>query len=136
MSYTLNSYKTLLAISLLISVFSSIARQADSTVAKLINHHWAFPGEKIYLHTDKEIYTQNETLWFSAYMVDASSHLPSDLSLLIYVDLVSPSDSVITSLPIQILQSKGSGSITLADSLGEGTYTIRAYSKYMRNFSR
>jgi hypothetical protein len=119
---------------LLIAV-SAQAQSTDSAIAKLIKYHQQSPSEKVYLHTDKEVFAQNETLWFSAYIVDAITHTPAELSTLVYVELLSPTNSVIISLPIRMNESMGNGEIFLADSLGEGTYTIRAYTNYMRNFS-
>jgi hypothetical protein len=114
---------------------SGMSQNADSTLSKFLNYHQQSPAEKVYLHTDKEVFAQNETLWFSAYLVDAVSHLPIELSTLVYVELLSPTDSLIISLPIRMTESMGSGEIFLPDSLGEGTYTLRAYTHYMRNFN-
>ena len=106
----------------------------DSTLAKFERYHQQTPLEKAYLHTDKEVYTQGETLWFSAYLVDASSHIPSSLSTLLYADLINPENEAISTLSIKLEEGTGAGEFFLDDSLAEGTYTLRAYTNYMRNF--
>ena len=35
-----------------------------------------FPQEKIHIQTDKPYYVSGETIWFCAYVVDATEHIP------------------------------------------------------------
>jgi len=105
-----------------------------STLANFERYHQKTPFEKAYLHTDKEIYSHGETLWFSAYLLDAASHRYSFLSSILYVDLIGPDNAILSSLPVKISNGVGKGDFLLPDSLKEGFYQIRAYTNYMRNF--
>jgi hypothetical protein len=108
----------------------------DSTLSRFAEYHTQTPQEKIYLRTDKEQYTWQETIWFSVYLTDAVTHQPGYLSNLVYVDLIDPDDSVISTLNIKVEGGLGHGDFFIADSLGEGIYRLRAYTNYMLNFDR
>ena len=56
--------------------------------------------EKVYLHTDKSVYTVGDKLWFRAYQVHAAATFPMVFSHYIYVDLIDRRDSVIQRVKI------------------------------------
>ena len=39
-----------------------------------------YPQEKVYLHHDKSFYSAGDDIWFRAYLVNASSHVPRPAS--------------------------------------------------------
>ncbi|MDW3193424.1 MAG: TonB-dependent receptor plug domain-containing protein [Cytophagales bacterium] len=92
------------------------------------------PTEKVYLHTDKEVYAPGETLWFAAYLVEGTNHLPSKLSEVVHVELLNANDSLITKISLKMTEGVGAGDITLGDTIPTGEYFIRGYSYYQRNF--
>jgi hypothetical protein len=89
--------------------------------------------EKAYLHLDRPVYATGETIWFSAYVVDASQHRLDSLSRVLHVDLVSPQHQVVARRTLLLLGGRASGDIDIADSLAAGTYVLRAYTNWMRN---
>ena len=107
----------------------------DTTLANFQYYHHQVPEEKVYLSTDKEVFVQNENLWFSVYLVNASTHKTSLISELVNIDLRGPEDQIISSFVIDMSSDLGKGSFFLADSLIEGNYTLNAYTHYMRNSS-
>ena len=107
----------------------------DTTLANFQYYQYQVPEEKVYLSTDKEVFVQNENLWFSVFLVNARTHQTSSVSELVYVDLLGPKDEIISSLAIDMRSHLGKGSFFLADSLLGGNYTINAYTHYMRNSS-
>ena len=46
--------------------------------------------EKVYVHTDNSCYFVGDTLWYKAYVVRADNLMPTDMSRLLYVELLSP----------------------------------------------
>lgn len=94
----------------------------------------ASPTEKVYLHTDKEVYAPGETLWFAAYLVDGTSHLPSKLSEVVHVELLNSKDSSLIKLVLKIKEGAGAGDILLGDTIPTGEYFIRGYTHYQKNF--
>lgn len=108
----------------------------DSVEYRMENQLLNFPQEKIYVQTDKAGYLSGERIWLRAHMVDALTHQPLYLSRYIYIELVNPLDDLVKRIKIKP-DSIGSyhGYINLDDDLAQGTYTIRAYTNYMRNMS-
>ncbi|OON67730.1 hypothetical protein B0919_16135 [Hymenobacter sp. CRA2] len=89
--------------------------------------------EKAYLHFDKPVYVGGETIWFKAYVVDAATHRPDSLSRVLYVDLLGPDKQVLSRRTLRLNQGTAAGDLALPDAAAEGTYTVRAYTNWMRN---
>ncbi|OUJ75750.1 carboxypeptidase-like regulatory domain-containing protein [Hymenobacter crusticola] len=103
--------------------------------AQLNKFYQAHYPEKSYLHLDKPVYAVGETVWFKAYVVDASRHLPDTLSRVLYVDLLSPQNQVVAQRVLGLQRGTANGDFTLSDTLTQGMYTVRAYTSWMRNAS-
>lgn len=95
-------------------------------------HNWP---EKIYVQTDKSLYTSNETIWFSAYLVNGVTHLKSTKSKVIHVEVINDRDSIIDKHQLFIEGINTSGDFKINDNWTNGKYTLRAYTNYMRNQS-
>src|SRR5690606_3322405 len=80
-------------------------------------------------------YAIGDEIWFKAYLVDAKNLKPSSVSNVLYVELIDQKDILKKIIKIHLIAGLGWGNITLADSLNEGNYRLRAYSNWMRNFS-
>lgn len=93
-----------------------------------------YPQEKVHIHTDKPYYVVGDSLWFKGYIVNAEKNELSDLSKILYVDLINERDSVKKSLRIPVVLGLAWGDMVLTDSLAEGNYRLRAYTNWMRNF--
>ena len=105
----------------------------DSLEGLFYNQLSVFPQEKIYLHTDKPYYITGEKIWFRAHLADAVTHVPAPFSRYIYVELLNPLDSLITRIKIRNDKDAYYGHIDIPEDIGEGDYTIRAYTYYMLN---
>ena len=92
--------------------------------------------EKVYVHTDNQCYFVGDTLWYKAYVVRADDLRPTDMSRLLYVELLSP-DGLLVERQTVIVSPKGftCGQFTLRDSLYSGYYELRAYTRWMLNFN-
>ncbi|MBF9221813.1 TonB-dependent receptor plug domain-containing protein [Hymenobacter ruricola] len=113
-------------------------RPTDETLLQRIarqvaEYYTAARGEKAYLHLDRPVYATGETIWFSAYVVDASQHRLDSLSQVLHVDLVSPQHQVVARRTLQLRGGRATGDLDIADSLAAGTYVLRAYTNWMRN---
>lgn len=129
-------WKTLPLIALFMLIFNgSRAQDIQGLLTQINAYHDSRPIEKIHLHLDKTTYTAGETIWFKAYEVVGVENLLSNLSKIIYVDLIDPKDRTISALKIPLTSGLGVGDIGLVDTLIEGTYRLRAYSNWMRNDS-
>jgi hypothetical protein len=92
--------------------------------------------EKVYIHTDNECYFVGDTLWYKAYVVRADRLVPTDMSRILYVELLSP-DGLLVERQHIIISPTGHtcGQFVLTDSLYSGYYELRAYTRWMLNFN-
>lgn len=92
--------------------------------------------EKVYLHTDREIYVGGEDIWYSVFLVNAQNLKLINSSSTLYVELVSDNQmqTVISKQIIQLNNGRGFGDFKLRDSLPNGSYKLRAWTNWMRNF--
>ena len=91
--------------------------------------------EKVYIHTDNQCYFVGDTLWYKAYVVRADDLRPTDMSRILYVELLSP-DGLLVERQNIIVAPEGHtcGQFVLQDSLYSGYYELRAYTRWMLNF--
>ncbi|MCI6503904.1 MAG: hypothetical protein MSA13_04740 [Prevotella sp.] len=92
--------------------------------------------EKIYVHTDNSCYFVGDTLWYKAYVVRADNLQPTNMSKLLYVELLTP-DGYLVERQHVVVSGRGltCGQFVLRDSLYSGFYEIRAYTRWQLNFN-
>jgi hypothetical protein len=90
--------------------------------------------EKLYAHTDRSLYLAGESMWFKLYVVDGSRHTLLDLSKVAYVELLNIENKPVLQAKIALEEGSGNGSFYLPLSLTSGTYKLRAYTSWMKNF--
>ena len=102
--------------------------------------------EKVYLHFDNTAYFQGDIIWFSAYVVNATTQTPAQ-SKVLYVELLSPNGVVLKQLKLKVENGQAHGSFPLVETpieearalrgvmaLPSGFYEVRAYTRSMLNF--
>lgn len=92
--------------------------------------------EKVYVQTDNNCYFVGDTLWYKAFVLRADNNKPTNMSKLLYVELLSP-DGVVVERQRIVVSNKGvtCGQFALQDSLYSGYYELRAYTRWMLNFN-
>ncbi|MCK5443548.1 MAG: hypothetical protein KAJ23_16805, partial [Maribacter sp.] len=90
-------------------------------------------AEKTYLHTDKDFYTNGETIWFKTYLVDGITHKASSKSKVVYVELLDVKDSIVEQRKLYVDAIGASGDIQIGDKITPGDYYLRSYTKFMLN---
>ena len=90
--------------------------------------------EKVYLHLDNTGYFKGETIWFKAYVVRCDTEQRTDLSRVLYVELLNPSGDVVEKRKLPIENGEAHGDIKVDSILTTGFYEIRAYTRYMTNW--
>src|ERR1035437_904791 len=120
------------------SCFFTIVSQAQSlnTVNENTKKDNSFPlfYEKVYLHLDRQYYSSGDDIWFKAYLVSGKSNWLTNTSKNLYVELISPKSDLIAHEVIYLGNGTGAGDFKLDSSISGGTYRIRAYTNWMRNF--
>lgn len=123
------------AILFLWSVFSTLcANPIDSLEQRLRLGQQV--QEKIYIHTDNRSYFLGDTLWYKAYVLRADDLRPTDMSKILYVELLTPDGYLVERQRVVIdHETQSYGQFALPDSLYSGYYELRAYTRWQLNFN-
>jgi hypothetical protein len=90
--------------------------------------------EKLYLHIDRTGFVTGETLWFSVYCVNGTTHRPLAMSKVAYIEILDGSNLPVAQCKVELKNATGDGSLFIPASINTGNYTIRAYTRWMRNY--
>ena len=101
----------------------------------LNDRYLSLQAEKVYVHTDKEVYQSGDTVWCKIYLVDAINHRTDCFSSVVNLDVFSEADSLVFSCKVFIEGGSAAAEFVLSDALAMGNYTLRAYTNFMRNWS-
>jgi len=118
----------------LLTVISMTAQHYEALSERIEQQRYDFPQEKIHVMTDRCSYLAGDTIWLRAWVVDAATHQQVDASKFVYIELVSPTDSVLTRVKIHT-DNNGvySGYLPLETDMPEGRYQLTAYTMFMQS---
>lgn len=119
--------KHLLTYCVIAFVFSSL--QLSAQINALGNH---IPLENIELITDRNIYLSGEEIWFTAFY--ASPQNTNAKSKVLYTEVFNSEDEVILKAKFNIRMGVSTAALLIPEETPTGTYYLRAYTKYQRNF--
>src|SRR5690606_28826398 len=91
-------------------------------------------SEKIYLQLDKDIYTTGATVWFKTVVTKSLYNTPTNFSDVLYVELVNPEETILEKKLIKLEKGIGEGYFDLPQKMAVGTYLLRAYTQWNKNF--
>ena len=123
--------------------FSSVLMaQTDVSVAALFERFKAaaafdheFPREKVFLHLDNNAYYEGDSIFYKAYVVRASSLKPTDISGVLYVELLNAAGQMMERQLVKIDSlGGGNGCIKFDSYMRSGYYEVRAYTRAMLNW--
>lgn len=126
----------LLVIFNITSGFSQVTPKENLSqiIAKLNSQNDSLSIEKLYLQTDKPAYLAGDTLWFKAYILNASFLSYSTKSGVLYLELSNDSSRLVQRIMVPVVAGVAFGSIELEQELLQGGYTLTAYTNWVRNF--
>lgn len=90
--------------------------------------------EKVYLHLDNNGYFTSENIYFKAYVVRASTLKPTEMSKVLYVELLDEDGNLVLRKNYEIVYGQASGSLPLNDLMHSGFYEVRAFTRAMLNW--
>ncbi|MBN2167098.1 MAG: hypothetical protein JW717_12535 [Marinilabiliaceae bacterium] len=105
----------------------------SSFTKKLDNYIYLTHSEKLYVATDRETYTASDTLWLSAWLLNADDLSPEPLEKIMYVDLLDQDGNVHYHHLFHVDSGRSRGQIELGSDLIPGIYQLVAYTNYMKN---
>ena len=129
---------------------STASAQTESSKQKELFHNYSklLSPEKVYLHTDKDVYFATDTIWFSGYVENASYASEFDESNYIYVELITDElqravnsfskyaeykKDVSVRKKIRRIGNSFQGHIVVPELNSTGRAVIRAYTYWMLN---
>src|SRR5579863_169694 len=93
-----------------------------------------FVQEKLFVHTDKDSYISREICWFRVYYVDAFNNSPASLSKIAYVEILDRNNRPMLQQKVSLKPGESNGSMIIPVNIPSGTYKLRAYTNWMKNF--
>ncbi len=107
-----------------------------STIESSIStYHEKYLPEKIYIHTDKSVYVNNEICWFKIYTVEGFFHTPLNLNKVAYVELLDQNHKPVLQEKVALNNAAGFGTLQMPANIPSGKYTLVAYTNWMKNFN-
>ena len=95
----------------------------------------SLPQEEIFIHTDNTSYFLGDTIFYQAYVVRSDGR-PSNISGLLYVELLNHDGYLVERQKVKLEAGMGSGTIALLDTLYGGYYELRAYTRWQLNWGQ
>ena len=121
----------------LASALPAQTSEAAQHILKAAQWNRLYPQEKVYLHLDNTAYFLGETIWMKAYVTRSDTENRSNISRVLYVELISPRGFVVERRKLQVTDGLAWGDIKLTKRiLKAGYYEIRAYTRYMTNWGK
>ena len=111
----------------------------ESQLEKLASRQAAFgktiPQEKVYVHMDNTCYFQGDTIWFTAYTRQTNTDKPSEVSGILYVELLNNDGYLVERKLIEMNDGRGNGFFALNNMIQySGFYELRAYTRWQLNW--
>ena len=103
-----------------------------SIESALKTYYKKYPLEKIYVQTDKQVYSIGQTIWYKIYATVYGS--PATFSKIVYVQLINRNGKIIAQNKLPLVEGKASGDIQIPDTLKSNTYQLRCFTSWMLNF--
>lgn len=94
-------------------------------------HADLFPKEKIHIHFDKQLYNQEETIWYKVYLLIDNNLSP--LSKNMYVDWYDHEGKLLRQTVAPLFQSTTKGSFDLPAKYTGDFVRVKAYTRWMLN---
>lgn len=91
--------------------------------------------EKYTVFTDRSLYIAGEDLYFSVFNCSGEEIQSVCRSKVVYIELVKADGEVVTEAKFPLTDEGAEGCIPIPEKTASGTYLLRSYTRWMRNFS-
>ena len=92
------------------------------------------PQEAVFVHMDNTAYFLGDTIFYNAYVVRADRRTPTDISGVLYVELLNHDGYLVERQIVRLEDGRGAGAFALPDTLYAGFYELRAYTRWQLNW--
>ena len=90
--------------------------------------------ENLLLLTDRAHYMSGETISYRAFYQKPAESGDADWSRVLYVELIMPNGTPLAQGKVSLDSAKAVGTISIPEGLSSGTYYMKAYTRWMRNY--
>ncbi len=90
--------------------------------------------ERIMVHVDKPVISENEPLFFKAYTLTGPSRVRATLSRVLKVELLNSNKDIVAAQYHKIAEGMVDGAFMIPKKLEDGNYTLRAYTRWLQNY--
>lgn len=117
----------------LLSLQLALAFGQDRIGKKMLWYGKAKPTPNLFIHFDKNVYSNNETVWFTAYLVKEGS-IKRNLHQILAISLIRNVDTAVI-VTKKFIMNKGisTGNFEMPDSIQTGNYKLLAYTDQLVN---
>jgi len=112
---------------------SDMVKKHDNPVDVLEWYNKYYPMEKVFLHTDKNIYKSGETIWFKAYILSDNNEKAQFYSNDLYIKFLDQQGEELIYRRYPVNNGMISGNISLPHFTTAGKYYLIAYTSWMKN---
>ena len=120
-----------IVISLLFFILSIVALAQERAAKGTEGLHLL---ENIHLQLNKTAFLKGEHIWFKAYVQNQNQHLPSLATKNLHVGIFSKDGSMLTKKMVLVRNGVSFGDFKVDSTFVEDSYTIMAWTNYMKNF--
>ncbi|WP_300596581.1 Plug domain-containing protein [Niabella sp.] len=93
------------------------------------------PREKLFVHYDRPFYKVKDTIWIKGYILGANDYSITDSTGIAYIEVIDATNEVVKRTAAPCYWGRFQSNIALnPDDFPQGTYVLRAYTNWMRNF--
>lgn len=89
--------------------------------------------EKVYIHTDKNLYAGGETIHAAVYLMNGLTNQPASLSKTIYLELLTGDGDLIRRMHLFAAGGHTAATLELPADIIPGDYFLAAYTNFQRN---
>ena len=90
--------------------------------------------ERIFAQTDRSLYLSGESLFFSILVLEGEAHTAAQKSRVVQVELINDQKKSLLQKLVLLEEGRGAGSFSIPDSITSGSYELRIYSSWMKNW--
>jgi len=90
--------------------------------------------ERIFAQTDRSVYLSGESLFFSILVLEGEVHTEARKSRVVQVELINDQKKSLLQKLVLLEEGRGAGSFSIPDSITSGSYELRIYSSWMKNW--
>jgi hypothetical protein len=119
---------------LIVATAAAQMQNMDSISRKFKKYREGAFQEKLFTHIDQDFYLTGELLWFRIFNVDGTTHKPSNISKVAFIELLDKNNKAMVQSKVALDANGGQGSLFIPAILSSGKYMVRVYTQWMRNF--